>query len=139
MWKVTAPFVFCAIVFLFSSHGAHAYSIEGTGTISGSGSTGTFTQGSFNFEQSLSGLSSPFQNFIDSMKGIGSVAVRVNPQLAPNSLTGGLETFLNDINNWFYSTFGFRISDFFLAILNIFAWVLGLATAAVNWLLGLFK
>jgi hypothetical protein len=49
-----------------------------------------------------------------------------------------LSQWFSQFDNWVYSVTGVQLSGIMVAILGVFAWALGLAQQAVNWLLGLF-
>ncbi len=112
-----------------------AYSLQGTPQ-SQSGFT-TVGLPSLNF----SSLLSPLQNFLNS---IGSVGKGAMPQLnlsTPQTqlLTTGTLNVFQQFDDWFYGTVGFHISEFFVAILNVLLWVLGIVESIVRWLLGLVR
>lgn len=121
--------------FLFSRIPAGAYSLYGTSSAPAQNAGGT-TDG-------LGNLFAPFQNFINSVNSVGTNAVQVNVPYIPqnNVLTAATESWLQNLfqqfDNWLYGIAGFHISGFFMAILNIFSWLLGIVKSAVDWLLGL--
>lgn len=131
------------VFFIFSYIPAGAYSIYGTSSSAPSApaqNAGGTTDG-------LGNLFAPFQSFINSINSVGTNAVQVSapstPQSVPqnNAVTVGTENLLQNLfqqfDNWLYGIAGFHISGFFLAILNIFSWLLGVVKGAIDWLLGL--
>jgi hypothetical protein len=135
----------CA-VFVSAPADAHAYAVGG-GTSAGTGTGATDTN---NVSQSLNSLSTPFENFVQSLDnmwnnpgGAGSSAagstLYTPPSWTTQILTTGAQGAAESFDNWLYGIFGFHISTFFVAILNIFSWILGVMQGAVNWLLGVFK
>ena len=88
-------------------------------------------------------LFAPFQNFIKSINSVGTNAVEVNVPSVPqnNPLAAGAENWLQSqfrqFDDWLYGIAGFHISGFFVAILNILSWLLGIVKSVVDWLLGL--
>jgi hypothetical protein len=102
-----------------------------------------------NVNQSLNSLAAPFQSFFESLgsmwnsSGFGNVpyapSVPAPTSWSSQLFTTGAQNAAQSFDGWLYGMFGFHISSFFVAILSVFAWILGAAQGAVNWLIGVFK
>lgn len=162
---VVAIFTFFVMAAAFAAPQAHAYAVGSTPPSNGpmpvapadySGGAGTGISGgsgagagSYNVDNSLQNLVSPFTNFMNSLKWNNNTTINTGGMtsgfptinLTP-TLEGGIQNtvsqWLSQFDNWFYSVTGVQLSGIFYVLLNAIAWTLGLAQRVVNWLLGLF-
>ncbi len=121
---------------------ARAYSVL-PGTGSGNGASATTPVAGGTIGSSLGNLAAPFENFFRSINNVGSVNVPTTPTQtnlsAPHGsdwITAWFKNEFDQFDNWLYGVAGFHISGFFLAILGIFSWILGLVKSGVDWVLG---
>lgn len=116
---------------------AHAYPVNGappTNTLPFIPSVSNFNFGN---------LTAPFQNFIQSIGNIGTQSkINVPPVNVPAMPQNGasanwFQNAFQQFDAWLYGIAGFHISGLFVAILNIFSWLLGIVKGSVDWLLGI--
>jgi len=134
--------------FLFSYRTAGAYPINGmvagSSTASSDGALGnTSAPGGWQ------GIVTPFEGFIKSVNGIGSLgrlptyqvpasgppASSIMPQQG-SFIAQWVRNAFQSFDNWLYGILGFHISGLLTAVLNIFSWLLGIVKGAVDWFLG---
>jgi hypothetical protein len=140
--------IVAAGLFAVSVLSAQAYPIGGAAGASpqptapgynyGAGPSGTVSQ-------SLNQLSTPFNNFFQSLENVWNSTIGAPPTTeveqswAAQGIAASADNIFQSFDNWFYQTFGFHISDFFIAILNILQWILNFVLGIVNWILGVIK
>jgi len=143
----------------FAAPQARAYAVGSTTTSITPGATGAGNSAagtSYDFGSSLQNLISPFTGFVNSLKFNNNTTVSATGinnavsgtgfswptiNLAPvleSTVQNTLSQWVSQFDNWFYGVTGVQLSGIMVAILGVFAWALGLAQQAVNWLLVLF-
>ena len=105
------------------------------------GSSGNAGATDYSFNSSLQNLFSPFQQFFNNLKGSNNTTIDIHPVAGswaqPISLLPIIQQWFSQFDDWFYHLTNVRLSGFLVMILSVFAWVLGLAKGATDWLLGL--
>lgn len=146
---VVAVFLFSAII---AAPQARAYAV---GSVPSAQPAGTEVPGpatgvsgsSYDIGTSLQNLISPFTGFINDLRWTSGTTlnpngtsfawptVNVTPVLE-STFQNTLSQWFSQFSAWFYGISGVQLSGIFIALLNLFSWVLGLAQQVVNWLLG---
>jgi len=127
------------VLFSFSFATAGAYAVSS----SPSGGQTSFTSPT-DLSQSFSQLTTPFEDFFNSLGSLwtSNAGGTVPSYMAPTSsafFTNTAQNAFQSFDNWLYGIAGFHISGLFVAILNIFSWILGILQNSVTWLLSVFK
>jgi len=127
---------------LLASQKAHAYAVSGNNsgyTLPQFGSS-TFNGG---WTDIWNNVSSPFQNFAQSLGSMGSVpsanfSFPTNITFSQSVPTGFHDAF-EAFDAWLYGIVGFHISSVATFILNIANWILTFTKNIVDWLLALVR
>ncbi len=128
---------------LYAPATANAYSVGGTAAAAATTPELTAITSVPTVQSSgLNTMIAPFENFFRSMTsmsgGQGLGPASLPPSVTNNpAINGGVRGALQGFDQWLYGIAGFHILGLFAALLNILAWILGLVTSIVDWLLHL--
>lgn len=111
------------------------------------GGTSVGSSQGYSFGNSFGNLTSPFQNFFNSMKG-GNAHIPVNMNIGGNNVSSTIiiginvqqyiHQYVQQFDAWFYGLTGVHIEWLINLIIGIFYWIFHVADSIVRWIAGLF-
>ncbi len=117
---------------------ARAYALPGGGSMTPDIPAGPSIN--LNWNDVLNNLSSPFQNFSQSLQSAANTPIgnfNFSTSGVPESVSAGAQNLWNRFDAWLFGIAGFHIAAVFNFIFQAIGWILGFVKVAIDWLASL--